>query len=122
MGWDAVRQADDVVVLALAGRLDQLQHEALLQSITDAAGQLLSGGVVVLDCAAVGYISSIGLRALFNAFRTLRGTHSLVVADPSPLVREIFEISKMSNLLPLFDDQGAAVQGGRERLAEQRGG
>jgi len=113
MDWQTTRYADDVVVLSLAGRIGQVEHDAFVQAIQDAAGQLLSGGILVLDCAAVAYISSLGLRVLMQAFKTYRGTHSIVVCNPSDMVREIFTISRTDALFPLYDDLETAARHGR---------
>ena len=100
----AARRFANTLVLSPAGRLDHAAAEgftgALLGHLeTCRAGQDL----VVLDLSGVPYIASVGLRALMLASKqakTQGGT--LVLAALSPVVQEIFEISRFTLIFPLF--------------------
>ena len=113
----ATRHLADVVVAAPAGRIDHQSagdfEAALMPLVADAAARR---GALVLDFSAVDYISSVGLRALMMAAKTLRAQErTLGVAAPQPLVREIFEISRFNMIL----DVSPTLRAGLERLSAQ---
>ena len=111
----ASRRYGDVVVAAPAGRIDHANAEGL----TAALAPLLesdagTGPALLLDFSRVDYISSVGLRVLMMAAKTLRTQQrKLGVAAPQPLVREIFEISRFNLIL----DLSPSVRAGLERLS-----
>jgi anti-sigma B factor antagonist/stage II sporulation protein AA (anti-sigma F factor antagonist) len=97
----ATLQFADTLVAAATGRIDH--HSAadfeaalapLLQRARDEHLHL------VLDFAAVDYISSVGLRVLMIAARQQREAKmQLVVAGLQPVVAEIFTISRFDRVL-----------------------
>ena len=95
------RRYGDVVVAAPAGRIDHANADGF----TAALAPLLEapdGAAVLLDFSRVDYISSVGLRVLMMAAKTLRARNrKLGVAAPQPVVREIFEISRFNLILEL---------------------
>ena len=63
-----------------------------------------SGGVVVVDLSRVEYISSAGLRALMMASKKSKAVNGqLGVASLAPMVKEIFDISRFSLVVQVFD-------------------
>lgn len=99
------RRYASAAVLQVSGRLDQDTCEAfraeLVGDIDQAARH--GDGVVVLDLAALEYVSSAGLRCFMVAAREARERNvRLCVAAPQPMVREIFEISHFNLLLQVF--------------------
>jgi anti-anti-sigma factor len=111
----ASRRYGDVVVAAPAGRIDHANAESLTAALAplleSAAGASPS---LLLDFSRVDYISSVGLRVLMMAAKTLRAQQrKLGVAAPQPLVREIFEISRFNLIL----DLSPSVRAGLERLS-----
>ena len=107
------RRYGDVVVAAPVGRIDHANADhltAALAPLLESAG----GGALLLDFSRVDYISSVGLRVLMMAAKTLRTQQrKLGVAAPQPLVREIFEISRFNLIL----DLSPSVRAGLERLS-----
>lgn len=72
---------------------------------TCAAGQ----DALVVDLAALDYISSAGLRVFMIMAREVKaGKGRIVLAAMQPLVREIFDISKFTLLFEIFDSVAAA--------------
>lgn len=94
----------DVLVLNLAGRVDNSTTDGLKLSLDAYVGSCRAGGDrLVLDFSNVDYISSVGLRVLMLAARQSReqgGT--IVVAALHPVVREIFEISRFNLVFQCF--------------------
>jgi len=110
----ASRRYGDVVVAAPAGRIDHANADGL----TAALAPLLEPGTgvpaLLLDFSGVDYISSVGLRVLMMAAKQLRGQQrKLGVAAATPLVNEIFEISRFNLIL----DLSPTVRAGLERMS-----
>jgi anti-sigma B factor antagonist len=101
------RLVGDIRVVRPAGRLDGVTslefQEHLRQSVSGA-----TTGVVV-DFAAVEYISSAGLRALVAAARQ-RQDCRLAVAALQPIVQEIFRIARFQHVMPIFASVDEAVR------------
>lgn len=94
----------DVMILTLAGRIDNSTTDGLKASLDAYAATSRTGGDrLVLDFSKVDYISSVGLRVLMLAAKQSReqgGT--IVVAALQPVVREIFEISRFNLVFECF--------------------
>lgn len=83
---------DGVPVLSVSGRLDSQKSADFKKGLA----QYLTGHPrkLVLDMGGVPYISSAGLRELFLAARELqRGGGKLVVCNPQPDVKHVFDIA-----------------------------
>jgi anti-anti-sigma factor len=96
------RRIGNAVLLAAAGRIDHASAEGFKAALQPHLENCRAGGdVVVLDFSGVEYISSVGLRVLMLAAKQARGAQgSIAVAALQPVVREIFEISKFTLVLP----------------------
>ena len=95
-----------IIVLSPQGRIDgnsAPDFQARLLRALQAGGE----GVIV-DLAAVDYISSAGLRSLMAATRQRKETR-LAVASLSPVVQEIFTIARFRHVLPIFASPDEAV-------------
>jgi anti-anti-sigma factor len=61
----------------------------------------------VLDLSAVDFVDSSGLRVLIDAHQRLTDDRrSLVLADPSPAVRRLFDISGVIDYLNVVETSG----------------
>jgi anti-anti-sigma factor len=100
----APRRFADGVVLRPAGRIDHVAAPALRAALAPYLERCAAGqDGVVLDFAAVEYISSDGLRALVLASKQAKAQGgTLVVAALGPRVREIFEITRFHQVLEVF--------------------
>lgn len=103
------RRLADVTVLTAAGRLDQESAAAFqsrLMGLVD-----VSGGIkLVMDFGRLDYISSVGLRALMVAAKKSKSSGGkIAVAALTPVVREIFEISRFNFVVPVFADVRTAL-------------
>ena len=111
------RRYADVVVAEASGRIDFTNAEAFKSALWQALEQN-SGerGPVVIDFSHVDYISSVGLRVLMVAAKEMNGgRRKITIAAPSPVVREIIEISRFHLILTVF----ASVREALERLSPQ---
>ncbi len=86
-----------VLELKIAGRLDSFWADHLAADLDEC----VRGGFhhVRLDMSGVSYMSSAGIRVLLSAHKRLRAiSGSLEVADPSPQVKSLLELSGLTGL------------------------
>ncbi len=102
------RTAGDVTIVAIAGKLDSITSPQAQQAL-DA---VLAGGVrkLAVDFSALDYVSSAGLRVLLSAAKKLGGG-GLRMFGLNQSVREVFEISGFSAILPVFTGEAEALAG-----------
>jgi anti-anti-sigma factor len=97
----------DLLVLRPVGRIDNLTSPAFQERLLVAAR---SGAAdLVVDFTEVEYISSAGLRALMAASRAKPSERRIAVAALNAVVEEIFEISRFSEVIPVFATIGDAT-------------
>ena len=100
----APKRFADAVVRCPAGRINHVTSDDFRSALWPFVERCAANAdKVVLDLSALEYISSAGLRVLMLARKhvtALGGT--LVVADPRPMVREIFEISRFTVVFEMF--------------------
>jgi anti-anti-sigma factor len=95
MDLNPTRQAD-VLVARPAGHIDQARADDFLAALRAALALCKSESTALLvDFSAVDYISSVGLRALMLTAREAKAAGiGLALAALTPLVQEIFQISR----------------------------
>lgn len=99
-------QAGDQVTLMLEGRLDTATSPNFEQSVRP---HTESGTRLIVDLAAVEYVSSAGLRVFLMAAKKLQKSGGkLVICGMTPAVREVFDIAGFSRMLRIEADQEAA--------------
>ena len=102
------RKEKDALVISLKGRLDAVTTPVLEKDLTE----LMAGGerFLVLDLGYLDYISSAGLRAILVVTKRLREKQGrLLLASLKSVVREVFEISGFSSIIPIFGSVDAAI-------------
>ncbi len=112
MEWGSERRGD-VVVVAPAESIDHGNADEFHGHLVPAVGEAAkSGRRLVIDLAEVGYMSSVGLRALTRAAKVAREESvSIVVANLNGTMAEIFQITRFDKLFGVFDSVEAAVEG-----------
>lgn len=99
----AARRFAQAMVLSPAGRVDHATAERFKTLLLERVQHARDADRVVLDLAGVDYMASVGLRALVLAARQVKARGGrLVVAALQPLVREVFEISRLGQVLETF--------------------
>lgn len=102
----------DVTVLRVVGRLDNgyvAQFEKRLAEVIANAAD--APPVIVLDLEGVGYIASVGLRALMEVARDIgKRQGRFAVASLQPMVREVFEISRFDRVIDTHETPRAALE------------
>ncbi|HJU14910.1 MAG TPA: MBL fold metallo-hydrolase [Stellaceae bacterium] len=102
------RQADSLILRPI-GRIDSLTSAEFQARLLAAVSS--GAAVCVVDVSEVEFISTAGLRALFQAARTKGKEQRLAVACPNEVVREIFRIARFSLVFPIFATVEDAVAG-----------
>jgi anti-anti-sigma factor len=98
----------NLIMVELIGRLDSLTTD-------DAKKQMLATVAaaphLLVDCRQLEYISSVGL-GLFMLLLKLKkdagGTFGLCSLNPR--IREIFVVSKLDRVMPIFESREGALQ------------
>lgn len=105
------RRATNAIILMPAGRIDQDHADSFKQALgPHLAGCRAGNAPVILDFSAVSYISSVGLRVLMLAARQVKAQGGrLVIAALTPIVKEVFEISRFNLVYKVFPDVAAAL-------------
>ena len=90
---------DGWCIVQVKGRVDGLTADSLEKALVAAAH---THARVAVDCSAIEYISSAGLRSLLEGARAAQGAnHTFVVCSPSARVQQVFDISRMHQVLPI---------------------
>jgi anti-anti-sigma factor len=97
----------NAIVLGPVGRLDSLSCREFEARLLNA---LSESGTVVVDCAAMVYISSAGLRSLLVAAKQARASNGqLALAALRDNPREVFDISGFSTIFSIHPTVAAAI-------------
>jgi anti-anti-sigma factor len=102
-------------VVVPAGRIDHASADAFSTALQPHLERCRAGEPpLVIDMRAVDYISSVGLRVLMVAAKQAEAQAGrIAIAGLTPMVREVFEISRFDMLFRIFDsvDQAVAASG-----------
>jgi anti-anti-sigma factor len=105
----SIRQQARAIVVVIKGRMDAVSAPTFENTLADhmAAG----ANHVVVDCGALEYISSAGLRSLLSTAKTLRTRNGeLVFVGIKDMVREVFEITGFATMFTIYDSTEAALE------------
>lgn len=103
----STRTTNDIHIVAVTGSLDSTTSPEAQKSLD---GVLAGAKKVALDFSQLDYISSAGLRILLGVAKQLRakgGTLGMFGLNQS--VREVFEISGFSSILPVYQSEAEAL-------------
>lgn len=98
---------DDGVVLTVAGEIDVTTAVVLDDALERAAA---AAPVVVADLSAVAFLDSTGINTLLRAHHQMVARASrLALADASPPVLRILEITGVNEVIPLHNTVAQAL-------------
>lgn len=103
----ATRREGEAAVVAVGGDVDNDTAPQLRQAITTAYKD--GATRVVVDLTATDFLDSSGLGALVGASKEHSGQGELVLVCPRPQLRKLFEISRLNEVLQIFDEVGSAL-------------
>ncbi|MFO0874072.1 MAG: STAS domain-containing protein [Phycisphaerales bacterium] len=93
----------NLMVLAIDGGLDNRTAEEFVAQVT----QLVEGGVnrIIVDCAALNYVSSAGLAALLRVHARMRRLEGDVrLAGLRHAVAQVLRLTHLDRLLEMYPD------------------
>jgi len=101
-------QLEKAVLLKVAGRMDaENAHE-----FEDACQQWISQGAkhLIADLDGLQYVSSMGLRCFLSVAQKLQPVSgSLILCGLHGLPRQVFEMTRLISLFPVFDSADQAL-------------
>jgi anti-sigma B factor antagonist len=84
-------------VVSLSGELDVASSQGFTEELI---GLIDSGTTeLVIDLTRLAFIDSTGLSAILQANRKLDGKGQLVLREPTPLVRQVLEVTGLTGAL-----------------------
>jgi anti-sigma B factor antagonist len=99
----SVKRAFGEVRLTLSGELDRSVLPALDEALVSAERRAER---IVLDLSELTFIDGGGLRTLQSAGeRATRNGHELVVVNPTPWVRQLFELCELDEYLQIEGEE-----------------
>ena len=96
------------VIVAIEGRLDTTQSDSFEKQLLEVieSGQTK----IILDCKALDYISSSGLRVFLIAQKKMMAVAGkLLLCNLQPGIKEIFEVSGFSMIFSIHPDLETAI-------------
>ena len=103
------REENGFTVLQVSGRLDAVTAETFA---TECKPHLAPDKRIVLDLTTLEYISSAGIRAILLLAKHLKELKGgLAVAGTRGMVKEVFDITGLEKVFPLFETISQAVSG-----------
>ena len=101
-----VRVEPGLAVVIMHGDIDR-DAEAGLATAYEAAGE---ASVILLDFSAVGYINSTGIALIVRLLADgRRDRREIRACGLSPHYAEIFELTRLSDYMRIFDDAASAL-------------
>jgi len=103
----SVRFVESIPVIELPPRIDSVTSADLEKNIN----RLITDKAIILcDFTQNTYISSLGLRVLLSALKTLkRSGGNLALCSLSPYVLEIFDVSGFSRIFSIYSSESIAI-------------
>ena|SRR5277367_6651033 len=99
----------DIIVLIPTGRINNDTSTSFQPKLLESVAS--PGSKVLIDFSSVEYISSAGLRALMMASKQSKAINGrLAVAGLTPMVKEIFAISRFSMVVQVFETTDEAIK------------
>lgn len=101
----------NVKVATVSGRIDQTTAAAFQDLLAPLLVPVKAGAVpLLLDFSGVDYISSVGLRVLMLAAKQVKTQQGkIAIAALTPVVAEVFQISRFHLVFPVHPDVATAV-------------
>ena len=101
------RKEGSNIVVSVKGRMDAVTAPEFEKAVQELVGQ--GEALFVIDLADLDYISSAGLRSILALAKKLKTSEgSLRLAALQDTVKEVFDISGFSSIIPIHDSVDAA--------------
>ena len=104
----AEERIGDIMVVSPFGRIDNETSPTFQARLLDRVD--LATAKVIVDAAGIDYMSSAGLRALMMAAKRSKAQSGrFVIVALTPIVKEIFAISRFFHVVTVFDTRDEAI-------------
>ena len=105
-----VQTVGAATLVIAAGRLDFGAAPAFEKTLEQVFATAPPDSSVIIDCGTLEYVSSAGLRVfLLGARSAQRRGVSFALCTLMPAVREVFDLSGFSRIIPVYPDRAAAL-------------
>lgn len=103
------RKEGNATVISVKGRMDAVSSPEFENEME---GLMAEGEIAfIIDLGELDYISSAGLRSILATIKKLKAKEGkLLLAQLKEMVKEVFEISGFSAIIPIFDSVDAALE------------
>lgn len=101
----------NALLIAPKGRIDHASADAFSTSLAPHLEQCNANSLpLILDFSSVEYISSVGLRVLVLTARQIKAQGGrIAIAALSPMVQDVFKISRFDLVYDVYDSVDAAI-------------
>lgn len=104
-----VRNLEQITVIDLSGEINGLAEQELEEAYQRASAN--NPSAVVLNFSDVEYINSTGIALIVSVLAQARKDHrTLAVFGLSPHYQEIFQITRLSDFMAIYQDEASALQ------------
>jgi anti-anti-sigma factor len=99
----------DCLIVSVTGRMDAVTTPEFEQTL---GGWIDQGDIrFIVDLTGLDYISSAGLRGILTSVKKIKAEGGqMVLTALHGTVKEVFEISGFSTIIPIFESVEAALQ------------
>jgi anti-sigma B factor antagonist len=100
-------KVEKAVVLKVSGRMDA-ENAHQFQAACD---QWISKGEnhILVELSDLQYVSSMGLSSFMSVAKSLQGKGSVMLCGLKGLPRQVFELTRLIDVFPVFDSTDAAL-------------
>jgi anti-anti-sigma factor len=103
-----VREENQMIVIDLKGEVNSQAEQALNQAYSEAESK--NTDTIALNFSAVDYINSTGIALIVGLLAEARKSHKrLVVYGLSDHYVQIFQITRLSDFMDIFEDETSAL-------------
>lgn len=102
------KNEDKAIVVSVSGRMDAVTASDFEKALTEYLDQ--GNTALVIDFSDLDYISSAGLRSILATAKKMKGMNgTLSLANLKEVVKEVFDISGFSAIIPIYDSVETAL-------------
>ena len=103
------KNEDKALIVSVSGRMDAVTASDFENALTEFLDQ--GNSALVIDFSDLDYISSAGLRSILASAKKMKGlSGTLSLACLKEVVKEVFDISGFSAIIPIYDSVETALE------------
>ncbi|MBW1942100.1 MAG: STAS domain-containing protein [Deltaproteobacteria bacterium] len=103
------KNEDKALIISVSGRMDAVTASDFENALTEFLDQ--GNSALIIDFSDLDYISSAGLRSILASAKKMKGMNgTLSLACLKEVVKEVFDISGFSAIIPIYDSVETALE------------